>query len=74
MLSGVGDADHLRQVGVDVVAHVPGVGSNLQDHLEIYVVDKCKKPISLLRDQKGVRMVKVGLQWFYNQTGNSKWH
>lgn len=70
MLSGVGDADDLRAAGVDeVVAHVPGVGRNLQDHLEVYVVQKCRQPLSLLKEQFGPRMVQTGLRWFYNQTG-----
>jgi len=44
-----------------------GIGD--QDHLELYVVQKCKKPVTLLGDQKGLRMIKVGIQWFLNQTG-----
>ena len=56
-------------MGVPVVEHVPGVGQNLQDHLEMYVVQKCKKPMTLLRDQKGLRMIQIGVQWFLNQTG-----
>ena len=67
--SGIGNADDLKALDVPVVAHVPGVGQNLQDHLEIYVVQKCKKPVTLLKDQKFPRMIQVGLQWFYNQTG-----
>jgi len=69
MLSGVGDADHLKQVGVDVVHHLPGVGSNLQDHIELYIAQCCTKPVTLYSEQKGLRMIKVGLQWFLNQTG-----
>lgn len=41
MLSGIGPADHLRAVGVDVVHDLPGVGSNLQDHLDLYVICEC---------------------------------
>jgi choline dehydrogenase len=69
MLSGIGDADHLKDMDIPVVAHVPGVGQNLQDHIEVYVVQKCKKPVTLLKDQKFPRMIKVGVQWFLNQTG-----
>ena len=71
MLSGVGDSDHLGQVGVNTVHHLPGVGQNLQDHLEVYIAQGCKKPVSLLRDQKGLRMIKVGVQWFLNRTGSA---
>ena len=56
-------------MGIPVVEHVPGVGQNLQDHLEMYVVQKCKRPMTLLRDQRGLRMIRIGVQWFLNQTG-----
>ena len=69
-LSGVGDADQLREVGVQPVHHLPGVGANLQDHLEVYLVQQCTKPVSLYSQQRGLTMVKVGLQWFLNQTGD----
>ena len=71
MLSGVGDSDHLGEVGVDTIHHLPGVGQNLQDHLEVYIAQGCKKPVSLLKDQKGLRMIKVGIQWFLNRTGSA---
>ena len=41
LLSGIGPADHLRQVGVEVVHDLPGVGSNLQDHLDLYAMAEC---------------------------------
>ena len=70
MLSGVGPAKHLKDVGVSrVVQDLPGVGQNLQDHLELYVVQRCSKPISLLKDQSGPRMVRVGVEWFLKRTG-----
>ena len=47
MLSGVGPADHLRAVGVDVVADLPGVGKNLQDHLGTFVRNEITVPFSL---------------------------
>ncbi len=46
-LSGVGDPAHLTSVGVDVVHELPGVGENLQDHLEVYVQHACSKPLSV---------------------------
>lgn len=42
-LSGVGDTDQLREVGVQPQHHLPGVGANLQDHLELYVAQQCKQ-------------------------------
>ena len=69
-LSGVGDTDQLRGVGIEPVHHLPGVGANLQDHLEVYLVQQCTKPVSLYSQQRGLTMIKVGLQWFLNQTGD----
>jgi choline dehydrogenase len=47
MLSGIGPADHLQEHGIDVVADLPGVGQNLQDHLYVPVVYDCTEPITL---------------------------
>jgi choline dehydrogenase len=47
LLSGVGPADHLRALGVPVVADVPGVGENLQDHLAVPVAYRCTQPVTL---------------------------
>lgn len=47
MLSGIGDADHLREVGVPVVHHLPGVGQNYRDHVAISVKHYCTQPVSL---------------------------
>jgi len=47
ILSGVGPADHLRALGIPVVADLPGVGHNLQDHLFVAVAYECLRPISL---------------------------
>lgn len=47
MLSGIGPADHLESMGIDVVADLPGVGKNLQDHLYTPVVCDCAEPITL---------------------------
>jgi len=69
MLSGVGNADELKENGICPVANLPGVGQNLQDHLELYVVHKCKKPITLYGAQKPVKMVQVGVEWMMKQTG-----
>lgn len=69
MLSGVGPADHLREHGISVVQHLPGVGSNLQDHLELYVQQQCTQPITLYKAQKPFHMVKIGLEWLTMFTG-----
>ena len=72
MLSGLGPADHLKAHGIPLVQDMPGVGSNLQDHLEIYIQEKCSQPITLYNQSSWKfphNMIKTGLQWFYNQTG-----
>jgi len=69
LLSGIGPRDDLEKVGIECVHHLPGVGSNLQDHLEMYVAQQCSQPVSLLGDQKGLRMIKVGVEWFLKRTG-----
>jgi choline dehydrogenase len=69
MLSGVGPADHLRAVGVPVIHDLPGVGQNLQDHLELYVQHACTRPVSLMRAMRPHNMVLVGLRWFLFHDG-----
>jgi choline dehydrogenase len=63
MLSGVGDADDLRALGIAVRVHLPGVGRNLQDHLEIYVQQACTQPISLYGATRPWNQLRIGLQW-----------
>ena len=46
-LSGVGEADHLRSLGIDVVHDLPAVGGNLQDHLEVYIQHSASQPVSI---------------------------
>jgi choline dehydrogenase len=62
-LSGIGDADHLRSVGVTPVHHLPGVGRHLQDHLEVYVQYACLQPVSLNPQLQLWRRPFIGLQW-----------
>ena len=50
-LSGIGDADELRQLGIASVVNLRGVGRNLQDHLEIFVQQTCTQPITLYKHQ-----------------------
>ncbi len=47
MVSGIGPADHLAEHGIPVVADLPGVGSNLQDHLEVYIQHRSLRPVSM---------------------------
>jgi choline dehydrogenase len=46
-LSGVGDRQHLAEVGIPLVHHLPGVGQSLQDHLAVHVQHKCAQPVSM---------------------------
>ncbi len=70
MLSGIGPAEHLREHGIDVRVDLPGVGSNLQDHLELYVQQRCKKPVSLAPALKPWNKIRVGAQWLLLHTGH----
>ncbi|XP_015426601.1 PREDICTED: choline dehydrogenase, mitochondrial isoform X1 [Myotis davidii] len=70
MLSGVGNADDLKKLGIPVVCHLPGVGQNLQDHLEIYIQQACTRPITLHAAQKPLRKVQIGLEWLWKFTGD----
>jgi choline dehydrogenase len=62
-LSGVGNADELRALGVDVVQDLPGVGEHLQDHLEVYVQHASTAPVSLNPLMKWRNRPWIGLQW-----------
>jgi choline dehydrogenase len=68
-LSGVGDAAHLRTLGIDVVQHLPGVGENLQDHLEVYVQHRCTRPVSVAPNLAKWRWPWIGLRWLLLRSG-----
>ncbi|KAG9472064.1 choline dehydrogenase, mitochondrial [Eleutherodactylus coqui] len=69
MLSGIGNATDLKKLGIPMVADLPGVGQNLQDHLEVYVQQMCTKPVTLYRAQKPLAMLKIGIEWMWKFTG-----
>ncbi len=68
-LSGVGDADHLRAFGIDVVADVKGVGQNLQDHLEVYVQYASTQPVSIAPGLRWHRRPKIAFDWLFRRSG-----
>jgi choline dehydrogenase len=68
-LSGVGNAGQLRALGIDVVADLPGVGENLQDHLEVYVQYGCKRPVSVQPYLKWRHRPMVGARWLFARSG-----
>lgn len=68
-LSGVGPAALLRPLGIEVVADVPGVGANLQDHLEVYVQYACREPVAVDPGIGWPRRLLVGAQWLFLRSG-----
>ena len=69
MLSGIGPAAHLSKHGIEVVADRPGVGQNLQDHLELYIQQACTQPITLFKHWNLFGKGMVGLQWLLSRKG-----
>jgi choline dehydrogenase len=69
MLSGIGPAAHLREHGIDVVVDRPGVGKNLQDHLEVYMQMAASKPVSLFKYWNFWGKAYVGARWLLTKTG-----
>jgi choline dehydrogenase len=72
-VSGIGDAQHLEGLGVDVVANLPAVGENLHDHPQLKVPFLLNEPISMA----GVTLwqkAKIGLQWLLTKTGIGSWN
>jgi choline dehydrogenase len=68
-LSGVGNAEWLRPLGLDVVADLPGVGANLQDHLEVYVQFACRQTVAVDPHISWLRKLGVGAEWLFKRTG-----
>ena len=69
LLSGIGPAAELKSNGIKVVANRPGVGKNLQDHLELYIQMASKKPVSLYKYWNPIGKAWVGLRWFISKSG-----
>ena len=68
-LSGIGNASELKKIGIDPVHHLPGVGENLQDHLEVYIQWKSKKPISEYPSLNPWRAPVIGFNWLFRRKG-----
>ena len=69
MLSGIGPAGHLREHGIEVAHDLPGVGENLQDHLELYIQQACTKPITLYSATGLLQKALIGLRWIAFKSG-----
>lgn len=69
-LSGIGHAERLGSFGIPLVHHSPGVGENLQDHLQLRLLYKVKKPITTNDDLGTLRgKARIGLQWLLKRSG-----
>jgi len=67
--SGVGPAALLRDLDIPLVHDLPGVGQNLQDHLELYLQYACKEPVSLYPALQWWNQPAIGAQWLFTGTG-----
>jgi choline dehydrogenase len=68
-LSGIGPSDELKAHGIPVLADRPGVGANLQDHLEFYFQMACTQPITLYGKANLLGKAMVGAQWLFLRSG-----
>jgi choline dehydrogenase len=68
-LSGVGDQGLLREQGVPLVHHLPGVGENLQDHLEVYIQYASKQPVSIAPGLRWRMRPKIAYDWLVHRRG-----
>ena len=68
-LSGLGAAAELEALGIKAQLDLPGVGENLQDHLEVYVQYACKQPVSLFPTLARWRQPGIGFDWLFRRRG-----
>jgi choline dehydrogenase len=68
-LSGVGNPAELEPLGIRVVHDLPGVGENLQDHLEVYVQHACTRPVSMYPALQWYNKPWIGFQWLFFRSG-----
>jgi choline dehydrogenase len=69
LLAGIGPAEELEQLGIPVVADLPGVGRNLQDHLEVYIQYASKQPVSIGPWLKHRHKPRIGAEWLFLRRG-----
>ncbi len=73
MLSGIGDGEYLRRFGIPVVADLPGVGQNLQDHLDVNVQYECTQPVTAYAQVSNpLSVMRIGLQYLLFGTGEGR--
>jgi choline dehydrogenase len=68
-LSGIGNANELSALGVDMVHDLPGVGENLQDHLEVYIQYQSKLPVSIAPGLRMRARPRIGYEWLFHRRG-----
>jgi choline dehydrogenase len=69
-LSGIGDSDRLAGLGLPVLHHLPGVGENLQDHLQLRLMYKVAKPITTNDDLRTLfGRLRIGARWLLRRSG-----
>ena len=69
LLSGIGPADHLKSVGINPVHDLPGVGSNLQDHLDLFVISECTGDHTYDKYSKPLWSALAGLRYLLFRNG-----
>jgi choline dehydrogenase len=69
MVSGIGPEGQLREHGIEVTHNLPGVGENLQDHLEVTVQVECTQPVSIYKYYNLLGKAYVGARWLFTRTG-----
>ncbi|MBL8556030.1 MAG: choline dehydrogenase [Phenylobacterium sp.] len=68
-LSGIGPGEDLRRHGIEVVHDLPGVGKNLQDHLDVCMSWECPEPITIHSLRKGFKTLAIGLEYLFQRKG-----
>jgi choline dehydrogenase len=69
LLGGIGPREQLEDLGIPVVSDLPGVGSNLQDHLEVYIQYASKQPVSIGPWLKHRHKPRIGAEWLFLRSG-----
>ena len=69
MLSGIGPADHLRNIGSNVSHDLPGVGQNLQDHATVSISWECLKEFEAHKIDRPINKMMAGIKWIITRKG-----